>query len=67
LTSHVVPCSCSGDKRYILSPELNIEDKCRVGLAQLIRCLMVELTHPGLNHVFNITVVFTVNYSFSER
>jgi hypothetical protein len=39
----------------------------RVGLAQLIRFLVVELTHPGSNHRFDMGVAFTANYSFSER
>jgi hypothetical protein len=38
-----------------------------VGLAQLIRFLVVELTHSGLNHRFDMCVVFTANYSFSGR
>jgi hypothetical protein len=37
-----------------------------VGLAQLVRFLVVELTHPGLNPRFDMCVAFTVNYSFSE-
>jgi hypothetical protein len=39
----------------------------RVGLAQLIRFLVVELTHLGLNTRFDIRVIFTANYSFSGR
>jgi hypothetical protein len=42
-------------------------NKCRVGLVQLIRFLVVELTHLDLNPIFNIGVAFTANYSFSER
>jgi hypothetical protein len=37
-----------------------------VSLAQLIIFLVVELTHSGLNLRFDMCVVFTVNYSFSE-
>jgi hypothetical protein len=40
---------------------------CRVGLAQLVRFLVLELTHPGSNPRFDMGVVFTANYSFSER
>jgi hypothetical protein len=36
----------------------------RVDLAQLIRFLMVELTHSILNPKFNMGVVFMANYSF---
>jgi hypothetical protein len=38
-----------------------------VGLAQLVRFLVVELTHSGSNLRFDMGVVFTVNYSFSGR
>jgi hypothetical protein len=27
----------------------------------------VELTHPGLNPIFDMSVIFTANYSFSGR
>jgi hypothetical protein len=36
-----------------------------VGLAQLVRFLVVELTHPGSNPKFDMCVAFTANYSFS--
>jgi hypothetical protein len=36
-----------------------------VDLAQLVRFLVVELTHPSLNTRFDIDVVFKANYSFS--
>jgi hypothetical protein len=36
-----------------------------VGLAQLVRFLVVELTHPGSNTRFDMGIVFTANYSFS--
>jgi hypothetical protein len=37
-----------------------------VGLAQLVRFLLVELTYPGSNSRFDMCVVFTVNYFFSK-
>jgi hypothetical protein len=39
----------------------------RVGLDQLIRFIMLKLTHPGSNSRFDICVVFTTNYFFSRR
>jgi hypothetical protein len=39
----------------------------RVGLAQLVRFLVVKLTHPGSNPKFGMSVTFTANYSFSGR
>jgi hypothetical protein len=39
----------------------------RVGLAQLVKFLVVKLTHLGSNPRFNIDVAFTTNYSFSGR
>jgi hypothetical protein len=38
-----------------------------VGLAQLVRFLVVELTHPGSNPRFDMHIVFMINYSFSGR
>jgi hypothetical protein len=38
-----------------------------VGLAQLVRFLVVELTHPGSNPRFDMCDAFTANYSFGER
>jgi hypothetical protein len=38
-----------------------------VDLAQLIRFLVVELTHPDSNPIFDMGITFTANYSFSER
>jgi hypothetical protein len=38
-----------------------------VGLAQLIRFLIVKLTHLGLDLRFDIYVAFITNYSFSGR
>jgi hypothetical protein len=40
---------------------------CKVGLPQLVRFLMVKLTHLGSNTKFDMDVTFTANYSFSER
>jgi hypothetical protein len=40
---------------------------CRVGLAQLVRFLVVELTHTCSNPIFDMCIVFTTNYSFSWR
>jgi hypothetical protein len=37
------------------------------GLTQLIRFLVLELTHPGLNPIFDMNIVFMANYSFSGR
>jgi hypothetical protein len=36
-----------------------------VGLARLVRFLVIELTHLDLNSRFDMDVVFTVNYFFS--
>jgi hypothetical protein len=41
--------------------------KTTVVLYQLVRFLVVELTHLNSNHKFNMSVVFTANYSFSEK
>jgi hypothetical protein len=38
-----------------------------VGLAQLVRFLVMELTYSDLNLRFDMSVVFTTNYSFSGR
>jgi hypothetical protein len=38
-----------------------------VDLAQLIRFLVVELTHSDLKSTFDICVIFTANYSFNKR
>jgi hypothetical protein len=38
-----------------------------VDLAQLIKFLVVELTHLGLNTRFDMGVIFTANYFFSGR
>jgi hypothetical protein len=39
----------------------------RVGLAQLVRFLVVELIYSDSNSRFDMRVIFTVNFSFSER
>jgi hypothetical protein len=39
----------------------------RVGLTQLVRFLVVELTNRGSNPIFDMCVIFTANYSFSGR
>jgi hypothetical protein len=39
----------------------------RVGLAQLVKFLVVELTHLVLNSIFDMIIIFTVNYFFSRR
>jgi hypothetical protein len=33
----------------------------------MIRFLVVKLTHPDLNFIFDMSVVFMVNYFFSGR
>jgi hypothetical protein len=38
-----------------------------VVLVQLVRFLVVKLTHPGSNPRFDMGVAFTANYSFSGR
>jgi hypothetical protein len=38
-----------------------------VELVQLVRFLVVELIHSDLNPRFNMYVIFTTNYSFSQR
>jgi hypothetical protein len=36
-----------------------------VDLIQLVRFLVVELTYPCLNLIFNMDIVFTANYFLS--
>jgi hypothetical protein len=36
-----------------------------VGLDQLVRFLVVELSHPVLNPRFDMNIAFTANYSFN--
>jgi hypothetical protein len=38
-----------------------------VGLAQLVRFLVVKLIHSDLNTRFDMCVIFTANYSFNGR
>jgi hypothetical protein len=38
-----------------------------VSLAQLVRFLVIKLTHLDSNHKFDIGVTFVTNYSFSGR
>jgi hypothetical protein len=40
---------------------------CRVDLAELVRFLVMKLTHLGLNSRFDMCVAFMINYSFSGR
>jgi hypothetical protein len=35
-------------------------------LSQLVRFLVMKLIHPDSNFRFNMSVVFTTNYSFSR-
>jgi hypothetical protein len=39
----------------------------RVRLAQLVRFIVVKITHPDSNTRFNMDVPFTINYFFSGR
>jgi hypothetical protein len=41
--------------------------KRRVTLVQLVRFLVVKLTHSGSNHIFDMGAIFMANYSFSRR
>jgi hypothetical protein len=56
----------SSSNFYVVSASKIIYSS-RVGLAQLIRFLMVELTYSGLNFRFNMCVIFMANYSSSGR
>jgi hypothetical protein len=55
------------EKTNLFTGFLNSDVLCRVGLAQLVRFLVVELIHSDSNSKFNICVVFTANYSFSGK
>jgi hypothetical protein len=44
-----------------------VEDIRRVGIAQLVRLIAVELIHSDLNSRFDISVLFITNYFFSRR
>jgi hypothetical protein len=50
-----------------LASEYKFFSEGRVGLAQLVRFLVVKLIHPCLNPRFDIGVAFMANYSFSGR
>jgi hypothetical protein len=50
-----------------LIPGCVISHSCRVGLNQLVRFLVVELTYLGSNHRFDMDVTFMANYFFSRR
>jgi hypothetical protein len=39
----------------------------KVDLTQLVRFLIVKLIYLDLNLKFDMSVIFTINYSFSER
>jgi hypothetical protein len=41
-------------------------DQFLVNLAQLVRFIVVKLTHPGSNHKFDMCVAFTANYSLGD-
>jgi hypothetical protein len=53
--------------RHMAMCTIKFEKASRVGLAQPVRFLVVELTHPGSNPRFDMGVTFTANYSFSGR
>jgi hypothetical protein len=38
-----------------------------INLTQLVRFIVVKLTHPDSNPRFDMSVAFTTNYSFSSR
>jgi hypothetical protein len=52
---------------FRLSDQLIMIISSRVSLVQLVRFLVVKLIHSNLNTKFDMSVVFTVNYSFSRR
>jgi hypothetical protein len=43
---------------------LEFDSLSRVGLAQLVKFLVVELTHPDSNPRFDMSIVFTAKYFF---
>jgi hypothetical protein len=61
------PALSAWSEALLVSVVQNSHMLCRVGLAQLVRFLVVELTHPCLNPRFDMGVAFTANYSFSGR
>jgi hypothetical protein len=52
---------------FSFSPSVKVAAVYRVGLIQLIKFLVVELTHTYLNSKFDMCVTFMVNYFFRER
>jgi hypothetical protein len=42
------------------------QEGAELSLIQLVRFLVAELTHSGLNSRFDMNIIFTANYSFSE-
>jgi hypothetical protein len=40
---------------------------CRLRLTQLVKFFIVESIHPGLNPIFDLCVIFMINYSFNGR
>jgi hypothetical protein len=49
------------------SPYTKDDEVPQSGLSQLIRFIVVELTHSGSNYTFDMNVALTANYSFSRR
>jgi hypothetical protein len=47
--------------------ELIRTEKKVTGLPEPIRFLVVELIYSGLNLIFNMSVIFIINYFFSKR
>jgi hypothetical protein len=55
-------------KKQIIATATSTKDTApRVGLAQLVRFLVLELIYLVLNPIFNIGVTFMANYYFSGR
>jgi hypothetical protein len=50
---------CSSFRKLVLNS--------RVDLVQLIRFLVVKITHSCLNPRFDMSAIFTTNYFFSGR
>jgi hypothetical protein len=50
---------CSSFRKLVLNS--------RVGLTQLVRFLVVKITHSYLNSRFDMSVTFMTNYYFSGR
>jgi hypothetical protein len=49
-----------------LIPFVRITNYC-CRLAQLVRFLVVKLTHSSLNLIFDMSIVFMANYFFNRR